>query len=161
MPGGNRRQHTISLSDYPLAVRIPSAFIDNIPFVGHDPLIQDMGRLSGLNDLTFLWWSLSLGSCLGGNGTAIGASANIVVIGMAEKRGVHVSFIGLMKVAFPLMLLSIVISTVYLLFWHYLHLMHYVFQVMGPQYRMQIRGGLVALTPTADREIDTMKCKTT
>lgn len=104
---------------------ISSAFIDNIPFVAAMiPLIQDIGRLGGLNDLTFLWWSLSLGSCLGGNGTAIGASANIVVIGMAEKRGIHISFLYFMKVAFPLMLLSIVISTVYLLFWHYLYVMN-------------------------------------
>ena len=103
---------------------ISSAFIDNIPFVAAMiPLIQDMGRLGGLNDLTFLWWSLSLGSCLGGNGTAIGASANIVVIGMADKRGTHISFLDFMKIAFPLMLLSIVISTIYLLFWYYQHML--------------------------------------
>lgn len=103
---------------------IASAFVDNIPFVATMiPLIQDMGRLGGIADLNFLWWSLSLGACLGGNGTVIGASANVVVIGMAEKRGTHISFIGYMKVAFPLMLLSIVISTGYLLFWYFFHTM--------------------------------------
>nr|WP_315988167.1 SLC13 family permease [Desulforamulus aquiferis] len=101
---------------------IASAFVDNIPFVAAMiPLIQDMGRLGGMTDLTLLWWSLSLGSCLGGNGTAIGASANIVVIGMAEKRGVDISFIGFMKVAFPLMLLSILISTGYIILWNTFH----------------------------------------
>lgn len=99
---------------------IASAFVDNIPFVATMiPLIQDMGRLGGIENLNLLWWSLSLGACLGGNGTIIGASANVVVIGMAEKRGTHISFMGFMKIAFPLMLMSIVISTGYLLLWYY------------------------------------------
>ncbi|MDD3653390.1 MAG: SLC13 family permease [Desulfotomaculaceae bacterium] len=101
---------------------IASAFVDNIPFVATMiPLIQDMGRLGGISDLNFIWWSLSLGACLGGNGTIIGASANVVVIGMAEKRGCQISFIGYMKIAFPLMIMSIVISTAYLLFYYIFH----------------------------------------
>ncbi len=63
---------------------------------------------------------LILGACLGGNGTIIGASANIIVVGMAEKRGVLISFIGFLRIAFPMMLMSIVISTGYLMIW-YLH----------------------------------------
>lgn len=95
---------------------IASAFVDNIPFVATMiPLIQDMGRLGGIADLNPLWWSLSLGACLGGNGTLIGASANVVVAGMAEKRGVIITFISFTKVAFPMMLMSIVICTGYLL----------------------------------------------
>jgi len=98
---------------------IASAFVDNIPFVATMiPLIQDMGRLGGITDLMPLWWSLSLGACLGGNGTIIGASANVVVAGMAEKQGIHFTFLGFMKVAFPLMLVSIVMSTVYLYFFY-------------------------------------------
>lgn len=98
---------------------IASAFVDNIPFVATMiPLIQDMGRLGGIADLNPLWWSLSLGACLGGNGTIIGASANVVVAGMAEKRGIKWTFVGFMKLAFPLMLVSIVISTVYLYFFY-------------------------------------------
>ncbi|AEG14857.1 Citrate transporter [Desulfofundulus kuznetsovii DSM 6115] len=94
---------------------IASAFIDNIPFVATMiPLIQDMGRLGHLPSLLPLWWALSLGACLGGNGTLIGASANVVVAGMAEKRGVFISFVDFMKVAFPLMIISIIISTLYL-----------------------------------------------
>ncbi len=100
---------------------IASAFVDNIPFVATMiPLIQDMGRLGGIENIEFLWWALSLGACLGGNGTIIGASANVVVIGMAEKRGVPISFLGFMKVAFPLMILSIIISTGYLYVWYHL-----------------------------------------
>ncbi len=103
---------------------IASSFVDNIPFVATMiPLIQDMGRLGGINDLDFLWWSLSLGACLGGNGTIIGASANLIVIGMAEKRGETISFMSFLKVGFPLMLISIILATAYLLFWYVFHTM--------------------------------------
>ncbi|MHB8158030.1 MAG: ArsB/NhaD family transporter, partial [Desulfocucumaceae bacterium] len=79
---------------------IASAFVDNIPFVATMiPLIQDMGRIGGMENLNFLWWALSLGACLGGNGTIIGASANVVVIGMDEKRGINICFIGFMNLA--------------------------------------------------------------
>ncbi|MFZ5645403.1 MAG: SLC13 family permease [Bacillota bacterium] len=98
---------------------IASAFVDNIPFVATMiPLIQDMGRLGGISDLNPLWWSLSLGACLGGNGTLIGASANVVVAGMAEKRGVLITFIHFTKIAFPMMIMSIIISTGYLLLFY-------------------------------------------
>ena len=92
---------------------IASAFIDNIPFVATlIPLIKDMGEM-GLSNLDPMWWSLALGACLGGNGTLIGASANVVVASMAAQRGRAISFIDFMKIAFPLMILSIIISTVY------------------------------------------------
>ncbi len=95
---------------------LASAFIDNIPFVATMiPLIKDMGAM-GLTNLDPLWWSLALGACLGGNGTLIGASANVVVASMAAQRGRAISFIGFMKVAFPLMILSIIISTIYIYF---------------------------------------------
>lgn len=94
---------------------IASAFIDNIPFVATMiPLIQSMGQLGGI-DVGPLWWALSLGACLGGNGTLIGASANVVVAGIAEEKGFPISFIDFFKVGFPIMLVSIVISTVYIL----------------------------------------------
>ncbi len=92
---------------------IASAFIDNIPFVATlIPLIKDMGEM-GLSNLEPMWWSLALGACLGGNGTLIGASANVVVASMAAQRGKPISFISFMKTAFPLMILSIIISTIY------------------------------------------------
>lgn len=88
---------------------IASAFIDNIPFVATMiPMLQEMAQLSGL-DLEPVWWSLALGACLGGNGTLIGASANVVVAGIAEKNGVSLTFRHFFKIAFPLMLLSILL----------------------------------------------------
>ena len=92
---------------------IASAFIDNIPFVATlIPLIKDMGQM-GLTNLDPMWWSLALGACLGGNGTLIGASANVVVASMAAQRGKQISFLGFMKVAFPIMILTIIISSAY------------------------------------------------
>ena len=91
-----------------------SAFIDNIPFVATlIPLIQDMGQM-GLTNLDPLWWSLALGACLGGNGTLIGASANVVVASMSAQRGRPISFIGFMKIALPIMTFTIIISNIYI-----------------------------------------------
>lgn len=93
---------------------IASGFIDNIPFVATMiPMIQDMGNL-GINNLEPLWWSLALGACLGGNGSLIGASANLIVAGLAAQEGHHISFLRFFVIGFPLMLLSIVISTLYI-----------------------------------------------
>ena len=93
---------------------IMSAFVDNIPFVATMiPLVQDMGAM-GYPDLEPLWWALSLGACLGGNGTVIGASANVVALGLARQHKLRVSFMQYFVVGFPLMLLSVAISSVYL-----------------------------------------------
>lgn len=93
---------------------IASAFVDNIPFVATMiPLIIQMGDMTGM-DIAPLWWALSLGACLGGNGTVIGASANVVAIGMAEREGYRITFAYFMKVTFPIMLLTILISTGYI-----------------------------------------------
>jgi len=98
------------------ASAVLSAFIDNIPFVATMiPLIKSMApTFGGEQALLPLWWSLSLGACLGGNGTLIGASANLVVAGLADRAGTGFRFMEYLKVAFPLMLISIVISHVYL-----------------------------------------------
>jgi Na+/H+ antiporter NhaD/arsenite permease-like protein len=97
---------------------ILSAVIDNIPFVATMiPLIQNMApTFGGPEGLLPLWWALSLGACLGGNGTLIGASANLTVAGLAERAGHPIRFVPYMKVAFPTMLISIAIANVYLLF---------------------------------------------
>ena len=93
---------------------IMSAFVDNIPFVATMiPLVQDMGAM-GYQNLEPLWWALSLGACLGGNGTVIGASANVVALGLARQHNLRVSFMQYFVVGFPLMLMSIVISSIYL-----------------------------------------------
>ena len=92
---------------------IVSSVLDNIPFVATMiPLIQNMGAM-GVSNLEPIWWSLALGACLGGNGTLVGASANLIVAGLAAERGVKITFINYFKIGFPIMLLTIVLSTVY------------------------------------------------
>ncbi|MBI3592302.1 MAG: ArsB/NhaD family transporter [Nitrospirae bacterium] len=101
-----------------------SAIIDNIPYVATmNPLIIDMARqlwphetgtaLLQHVELMPIWWSLALGACLGGNGTAIGASANVIVVGISEKMGQRISFTRFMLYGMPLMIMTVVISTIY------------------------------------------------
>ena len=93
---------------------IISSFLDNIPFVATlIPLILTM-QSNGV-DVTPLWWAVSLGACLGGNGTLIGASANVVLSGISTRHGFPITFASYFKVGFPLMLVSVAISTVFLL----------------------------------------------
>jgi len=94
---------------------IASAIVDNIPFVATMiPLIKSMApSFGGAEYLMPLWWSLALGACLGGNGSLIGASANLIVAGFAERAGHRIHFLKFMAMAFPLMLLSIVIASAY------------------------------------------------
>ena len=92
-----------------------SAIVDNIPFVATMiPLIKSMApTFGGAEALMPLWWSLALGACLGGNGTLIGASANLIVAGFAERAGHRIGFMQFTLMAFPLMLVSVAISAVY------------------------------------------------
>ena len=94
---------------------IASAIVDNIPFVATMiPMIESMAdSFGGAQNLMPLWWSLALGACLGGNGSLVGASANLIVAGFAERAGHRIGFLKFMFVAFPLMLISIVIATCY------------------------------------------------
>jgi Na+/H+ antiporter NhaD/arsenite permease-like protein len=98
------------------ASAILSAFIDNIPFVAAMiPLIKILApELGGEEALLPLWWALSLGACLGGNGTLIGASANLTVAGIAQRNGIRFDFWTYSKFATPLALMSIVICQIYL-----------------------------------------------
>lgn len=98
------------------ASAILSSIIDNIPFVATMiPLIQNMApAFGGPEGLMPLWWALSLGACLGGNGTLIGASANLTVAGLAERAGQPIRFIPYIKVAYPIMLATVALSHVYL-----------------------------------------------
>ncbi|MBF0281762.1 MAG: ArsB/NhaD family transporter [Zetaproteobacteria bacterium] len=94
---------------------IASAMIDNIPFVATMiPMIANMETTFGAGNLETLWWALALGACLGGNGSLIGASANLIVAGFAQRAGHPIFFITFLKHAFVLMLMSIVISHIYL-----------------------------------------------
>ncbi len=91
-----------------------SSVLDNIPFVATlIPLVLALEE-SGV-DVTPLWWAISLGACLGGNGTLIGASANVVLSGISNKHGYPITFKTYTKVGFPVMLMTVVISMVYLL----------------------------------------------
>jgi len=95
---------------------VASAVIDNIPFVATMiPLIASMEQtFGGTEQLMPVWWSLALGSCLGGNGSLVGASANLIVAGFAERSGQPIRFLPFMLAAFPLMLMSILVSSIYL-----------------------------------------------
>ncbi|MEW6454647.1 MAG: ArsB/NhaD family transporter [Pseudomonadota bacterium] len=102
------------------ASAVLSAIVDNIPFVATMiPLIKSMAPSFGGPDAILpLWWCLSLGACLGGNGTLIGASANLTVAGLAERGGVPFRFVTYTLYAFPMMLVSIGICHLYV-WWRY------------------------------------------
>jgi Na+/H+ antiporter NhaD/arsenite permease-like protein len=96
-----------------LASALLSAILDNIPFVATMiPVLLTMQQ-NGV-DVTPLWWALSLGACFGGNGTLIGASANVVLSGISNREGHPMTFIGYLKIGLPLMLLSVLLSGIYL-----------------------------------------------
>ena len=91
-----------------------SALIDNIPYVAVTiPLIARLvGGLTG--DTEILWWALSLGACLGGNGSAIGASANVTVIGLADKSGQHISFGEFTRFGASMATITLVMSSLFI-----------------------------------------------
>jgi Na+/H+ antiporter NhaD/arsenite permease-like protein len=93
-----------------------SAIVDNIPYVATMiPLIQNIGASVGPEATLPLWWSLSLGACLGGNGTLVGASANVVAAGIASKNGFRISFMEFTKYGILYALMSLCISTIYII----------------------------------------------
>jgi len=95
---------------------IASAIIDNIPFTATVmPIVAFLTTSIPGAETGVLWWALALGACLGGNGTMIGASANVVTVGMADKAGYHISFMEYLKVAFVPMLLTIIFSMAWIL----------------------------------------------
>lgn len=92
-----------------------SAFLDNIPLVATMiPLILAIQSQTGNVEMSY-WWALSLGACLGGNGSLVGATPNVVVSGILEKRGRKISFMEFLKVGFPFMIVSVLISTAYVI----------------------------------------------
>ena len=106
---------------------ITSAVVDNIPAVATlIPLTFAVSRLmypelAGLSDMDLaahpavapLWWSLALGACLGGNGTLVGASANVVAVGIAERRGDRIGFWGFTRVGAPFAVVTLIMASVY------------------------------------------------
>ena len=97
---------------------VASAIVDNIPFVATMiPLIKNMApSFGGAEEILPIWWSLALGACLGGNGSLVGASANLIVAGFAERSGQPIRFLPFMLIAFPMMLVSVFISAIYVYF---------------------------------------------
>jgi Na+/H+ antiporter NhaD/arsenite permease-like protein len=96
-----------------------SSLIDNIPFVA--VAIPIVARLTTElpGDTSVLWWALSLGACLGGNGTPIGASANVTVIGLAEKAGWRISFREFARFGVPVTAMTLVIASLWLALYVY------------------------------------------
>ena len=93
------------------AAGLSSGFIDNIPFVATAiPIIKKITH----GNQTYLWWSLSLGACLGGNMTLIGASANVIIAGIAEDNGEKIKFIDYLRVGAPLTIMTLIISQLYI-----------------------------------------------
>jgi Na+/H+ antiporter NhaD/arsenite permease-like protein len=95
---------------------IASAFIDNIPFTATMlPIVAYLSEVIPGAQTGVLWWALSLGACLGGNGTMIGASANVVTAGMAEKAGYPISFVAYLKAAWWPMIITVAMGNAWLL----------------------------------------------
>jgi Na+/H+ antiporter NhaD/arsenite permease-like protein len=95
---------------------ILSGFVDNIPFVAAMiPVILEFQEY-GMNNLDPLWWALALGACLGGNGTLIGASSNLIVAGLAVKAKQPFTYMDFLKVGAPTAIISFVLSSLYIYF---------------------------------------------
>jgi Na+/H+ antiporter NhaD/arsenite permease-like protein len=95
---------------------IASAIVDNIPYTATMlPIIAFLNKEIPGAESGVLWWALALGACFGGNGTIIGASANVVTTGIAEKAGYKITFGQFVKEAAPITVVSLIISTVFLL----------------------------------------------
>ena len=94
---------------------IISGFLDNIPFtITMIPIVQIMLENNPIPN-NLLWWALALGACLGGNITIIGASANIVSVGISKKYGVNISFIEFMKTGMIISFISLTLASLYLM----------------------------------------------
>ena len=95
---------------------IASAIVDNIPYTATMlPIIAFLNKSIPGAESGVLWWALALGACFGGNGTIIGASANVVTTGIAEKAGYKITFGQFVKEAAPITIVSLIISSVFLL----------------------------------------------
>ncbi|MDH5233832.1 MAG: SLC13 family permease [Gemmatimonadota bacterium] len=116
-----------------------SALMDNIPFVAVTiPIIAQLTTaLPG--DGRVLWWALALGACLGGNGTPIGASANVTTIGLAEREGVRIGFMDFVRTGAKVTTFTLVVSTAFLV--GYVHL--------GPSAVALTGGGVLAVAAFA------------
>ncbi len=135
---------------------IASAFIDNIPYTATMvPVVIELASDPTLNlDLGPLAWALALGACLGGNGTIIGASANVVAAGLAEESGNDISFNRFFRTGFPIMILTLILSTVY-------SVIRYAIEWSNPAIPFVIITllivGSLALTPLVYKDLDNLE----
>ncbi len=99
-----------------LVSAVISAVVDNIPYTA--TLLPVVAYLSqntpDIHGSGVLWWALSLGACLGGNATLVGASANVVTVGLSEKQGYPISFVYFMKIGIPVTIMSVAVSAIWL-----------------------------------------------
>ena len=134
---------------------IASAFIDNIPYTA--TMVPVVIKLASDPELGLalgpLAWALALGACLGGNGTIIGASANVVAAGLAEDSGNDISFNRFFRTGFPIMILTLLISTVYCV-------VRYAIEWSNPAIPVAIITllivGSLSLTPLVYKDIETI-----
>lgn len=95
---------------------ITCSFVNNISYtISMVPVIQNIGAATSFN-LNPVWWALSLGACLGGNGTFIAAAANLVGVNILKRQGRIITFKDFFRIGLPIMLISIILSSVYLYF---------------------------------------------
>jgi Na+/H+ antiporter NhaD/arsenite permease-like protein len=97
-----------------IASAVLSSLVDNIPYVA--TMVPLVAALTAAfpGDATVLWWALALGADLGGNATSIGASANVVAVGVAERSGIRIRFVEFFRFGFPVAALSVGLSLAYL-----------------------------------------------
>ena len=90
---------------------ILSAVVDNIPYTATMlPVVQQL-TVEGLNPDNILWWSLAIGADLGGNATIIGASANVILAGIAEREGHKIGFMQFVRYGVPLSIVMLILGT--------------------------------------------------
>lgn len=99
---------------------IASGILDNIPLVAtFIPIIKLITVNSVSAQTAPIWWSLALGACLGGNGTVIGASANVIMIDFAKRNNIAINFLSFLKYSIPITFLSLFVSYIYIMIFYF------------------------------------------
>jgi len=99
---------------------ILSGILDNIPLVAtFIPVVKIMGAATTPDAIQPIWWSLALGSCLGGNGTLVGATANVIMFSFAKKNNIPLTFKSYLAYGVPLTLLALALSYAYVTIRYY------------------------------------------
>ena len=111
------KQLTIAITLLLWVSSIASSILDNIPYTATlIPVIEFLSEsLPDTLPIEILAWALSFGACLGGNGTLLGASANIVNAGISANKGYEISFLNFLYPGMLCMLLTVAISNIYML----------------------------------------------